>query len=595
MAGKNFPISLIVKAVDKATAPLRQVSAQLGDISKQVRAAGSALTTGVTLPLAGIAAGSVAAFGNFEKGMASVSTLVDTSVESMAAMEEGVIAVTRAVKVQPLAEMSEALATLRGAGVKAEDQFKVLEGSAKLAAAALGTTQEASLTAVGAINAWGLKGKEAEGVYNLLFQATNTGVMTLSQLSQGFGSVAGTMAGAGIQLDEYLASVAALTTTTRPASEAHTQMKAVMAGLTRQTDLTRAVFKKLGAKDIKDLIAKSGGLVPALEQIKTTLKGDDGQMLKLLGSTEALAAALDLTGNQAEAFKGTLKTMRSGVDGMTAAFEKQARTGAASLQSLKNDLEIVGVTIGRSLVPVLQQLVPYVQRAAEWWLSLGEDSRTAIIVMAAAAAALGPTITVLASLATALSAANAAFLFVKGWAAYLWLMKSSILTALIVPLKAAIATVWGFTAALLANPITWVIAGVVALGAAAYLIYKNWEPVKEFFQSLWETIKHPLDALKTAKDFYFGGDSPEPVPPQTPGGVGPRSPVASGAPALLGAGDRPMLGVAAGAPASRPPTQQSESRVVVDFSNLPRGTRVTEAPGGSAPLDLSLGYGMMGG
>lgn len=631
MAGKSFPISLIVKAVDQATAPLRKVSATLGDISKQMSAAGRALTVGVTAPIAAIAAGSVAAFTNFEKGMASVSTLVDTSVESMAQMEEGVIAVTRAVKVQPLSEMAEALASIRGAGISAAEQFKVLEGSGKLAAAALGTTAEAADIATSAINAWGLKGAEAEGVYNQVFQAVNTGKMTLSQLAQGFGGVAGTVASAGVKLDEYLSSVAALTTTGLPAAEAHTQLRAVIAGLTRQTDLTRAVFQKLGAKDLKQLIAVSGGLVPALNRIKGVLKGNDTQMLNLLGSTEALNAVIGLTGNQAGAFNQALTTMRGGADGLSVAFDKQSRTSAAALQGLKNDLEVVAISVGRSLVPVLQQLVPVLERAAAGWMSLGTEGQKAFIVMGAAAAALGPTITLVGNLATAVSVASKTIGLIAGWAKYLWLVRSLLWTAVITPLKPAIAAVWGFNAALLANPITWVVVALAALGAAAYQVYKNWEPLKEFFTELWTNPRDAIMLFVAWVDDVFGVWSPltyiianwDPIKTYftklwdnivsvfsnawakmkpivdaastafkfTPMGV-----MAEGAKLLFGGGERPTLGAGQMAPgAGVLAPQQSETRVVVDFSNLPRGTRVTEAPGGTAPLDLGLGYGMMGG
>lgn len=632
MAGKNFPISLIVKAVDKATAPLRQVSASLGDISKQVASAGKALTVGVTAPLAAMAAGSVAAFGRFEAGMANVSTLVDTSVESMAAMEAGVIAVTRAVKVQPLSEMAEALGSIRGAGISAADQFKVLEGSGKLAAAALGTTAEAADIATSAINAWGLKGAEAEGVYNQVFQAVNYGKMSLSQLARGFGGVAGTVASAGVKLDEYLSSVAALTTTGLPAAEAHTQLRAVISGLTRQTELTRAVFGKLGAKDLKQLIAQSGGLVPALERVKGVLKGNDTQMLNLVGSTEALNAIIGLTGNQAATQKQALDVMRSGTDGLTGAFEKQARTGKASLQSLKNDLEIVAISVGRVLVPVLQQLVPVLERAVKRWESLGEGGQKSIIIMAGAAAALGPTITVIGHMATAVHAANVAFTFVGGWAKYLWMMRASILAGLVPSLTAATASVWGFTVALLANPITWVVAGIVALAGAAYLIYKNWGPIKAFFLETWETVKGavasalawvgenlswtPLGMLvnnwEPVKAYFVQlWDSIVGVFQRAWEKIQPIVDVAKAAFAfsplgvavesgrqLFGGGDeqRPSLGAARAAP-TRPglTTQPTETRVVVDFSGMPRGVRVAEAPGGTAPLDLSLGYGMMGG
>ena len=59
-------------------------------------------------------------------------------------------------------------------------------------------------------------------------------------------------------------------------------------------------------------------------------------------------------------------------------------------------------------------------------------------------------------------------------------------TAAIAGLKGLIASTWTWTAALLANPITWVVAAVVA---AAILIYKYWEPVSGFFIRLWDAVK----------------------------------------------------------------------------------------------------------
>ncbi|SEA28493.1 phage tail tape measure protein [Marinobacterium iners] len=46
------------------------------------------------------------------------------------------------------------------------------------------------------------------------------------------------------------------------------------------------------------------------------------------------------------------------------------------------------------------------------------------------------------------------------------------------------------TAALIANPIGLIIA---AIAAAAYLIYRNWEPIKAFFASLWQQVKAAFD------------------------------------------------------------------------------------------------------
>ncbi|QGP91711.1 Phage-related minor tail protein [Neomoorella glycerini] len=57
-------------------------------------------------------------------------------------------------------------------------------------------------------------------------------------------------------------------------------------------------------------------------------------------------------------------------------------------------------------------------------------------------------------------------------------------------LPGLIASVWSFTAALLANPITWVVMGVIALVAALVLLWRNWDAVTAAFARGWEWIKN---------------------------------------------------------------------------------------------------------
>jgi hypothetical protein len=48
---------------------------------------------------------------------------------------------------------------------------------------------------------------------------------------------------------------------------------------------------------------------------------------------------------------------------------------------------------------------------------------------------------------------------------------------------------WAVNAAFIASPIGWFVAGAVALGVAAYEIYKHWDAVAGFFKKLWADVK----------------------------------------------------------------------------------------------------------
>lgn len=70
-------------------------------------------------------------------------------------------------------------------------------------------------------------------------------------------------------------------------------------------------------------------------------------------------------------------------------------------------------------------------------------------------------------------------------------------------LVGAASGVWAFTAALLANPITWVVVGVIALGAAIYGLAKNWDKVTGFVRNIWGSFTSWLgNSLDKAKERF---------------------------------------------------------------------------------------------
>ena len=79
------------------------------------------------------------------------------------------------------------------------------------------------------------------------------------------------------------------------------------------------------------------------------------------------------------------------------------------------------------------------------------------------------------------------------------LIKSAMtaIPAFVAGLGPAIVSAWAFTAALLANPITLIIGGVIALGAALFGLIKYWDQVKEAFLNAWGWIKEKIDATPT--------------------------------------------------------------------------------------------------
>src|SRR5262245_57221094 len=71
-----------------AMTDLDRLAAKMSAIGDRMTKFGLSLTAGLTAPLAALGSVSVRAAATFEKGMANISTIVDTSTESMAAMSK---------------------------------------------------------------------------------------------------------------------------------------------------------------------------------------------------------------------------------------------------------------------------------------------------------------------------------------------------------------------------------------------------------------------------------------------------------------------------------------------------------------------------
>ena len=492
----------------------RATGEKMQSVGGKMAGTGAVASATVTAPLVAIGGAATRAFLDFNAQMANVSTLVDTSRESMKAMGDDVVSISKRVPVA-LADLAAGLYDIRSAGIPAADAMSVLENSGKLAVAGLGTTAEAADLATSAINSFGLKGAEQQRLYDLVFKAVKNGKTTISGLAQGFGAVAGTIASANVPLDEYLASVAALTTTGMPAAQSHTQLRAVVSGLTRDSKELSAVLDKLGAKNLKDLIAKSGGLVPALGRIRGAVGGNDAAMLKLLGSTEALNAAIALTGNQAGVYKSTLEDMRHGGNAIDPAYAKQLEQDSKKFQLMSNRLQASSVKIGAVVVPVIERLGEIATSLADRFDKLDPSTQKAVITGIALAAAFGPVMLILGGVfgaaGTLLKVLGPLFITMGSGRAKAGLLGRAVgflsgglvrLAKFVGPLasRAVLALAQGVVRAgamMLANPMVLAIVAIgLAVGLLAYLVYSNWAKINAAFKAGAAWVGAQLEAVR---------------------------------------------------------------------------------------------------
>ena len=332
-----------------------------------------------------------------------------------------------------------------------------------LAVAGLSTTAEAVDIATSAINAFNLKGEEADKVYDVFMKAVNYGKTDVSKFAQGFGAVAGVVASANIDLKEYSAAVAAMTGSGLQASIAHTQLKAAIAGLSRGSKEQIEIFNKLGSKSFKDLIKKAGGMVGAFERINKAVNGDESKLISLMGSVEAYNAVLTLTGARNEKFKEAFNDMANGSDMLKVAYEKQMGGLNMQMSELKNNLQNLSIKFGNGLLPIVKAAGQGIKNFTAL-LDKMPDGLTNFLSIAAAGTGV---LTVFGG--TAVMAASG-------------IIKNLILLRNVLR---------GFSIAAWANPalfpIIGITAGIAALAAGAVFCYKKFEGFRSI--CLWSVLK----------------------------------------------------------------------------------------------------------
>ncbi len=458
MASKT-ELSIVLKAIDAASGVFSKVDKAVDKLGKKAAAIGKKMTIGLTLPFVAMAGASVKAATTFEKGMTNVATLIDTNVESMEEMSAKVLEMSTAADqaAVPLEDMTGALFDIRSAGIGAGNAMTVLSQAAKLGVAGLGSTKQAADLGTSAINAFGLEGEEAARVFNTFFATTKAGKTTIAELSQGFGGVAKIVDSNNIKLAEFMATTAALTTTGLKASEAYTQQKAILAGLTRQTEDTQKVFKKLGVRDFPTLVKESGGWQQALTRVadglnvvgtdskrarkalkrlgvtnfKALVKQEgtaakaftklaeevgrnDKSLLKALGSTEALNAILALTGPLGDKAAKALGDMGEESTALDTAFAKQNKTAAAGFQRTKNSINKAAISLGTVLAPVASKIAEIITNVAEAFDALDDDTKEVIVTIAAVVAVIGPLLLIGGKVVTAIGLVTTAVGLAKG-------------------------------------------------------------------------------------------------------------------------------------------------------------------------------------
>ncbi len=260
--------------------------------------------------------------------------------------------------------------------------------------------------------------------------------------------------------------------------------------------------------EILDLLhSKFGDTIDAAEKMQIQEAFGDSESVKLI----------DLMYNKTDALQSNIVSLYGTLGEGTEATKKMAdainSSDPAQFELIKQKAQNMAETIGNIVTPTVMSYATKVGSAidkASEWASSHEQVVTVIFKILAALAAFllvgGTAISVIGFIGSTVTKVIrigiSAFNFIQEFAgtvrmgmtvvrAFGTTLLSFLRTALISIISAmqpVIASVWSFTAALLANPITWVVIGIVALIAAIVLLYNKCEWFRNLVNNLASVI-----------------------------------------------------------------------------------------------------------
>lgn len=494
-------IPSVFTAVDKLSGPVNKMGAnvskfasnsedaiarsnrrfrKLGDTAFNVAGKSALIGTALVAPMA-LAVKSTA---DFEAQMSNVGTLIDTNVESLDKMGQQILDIAKRIPV-PVEELTTSLYDIRSAGIPAERAMSTLEDSAKLARAGLGTTSEATNIMTSALNAFASEGLTSAQTADILFKTVKAGKTTISALAQSFGATAPVIQSAGVGLADFQAATAALTTAGTPATQAQTQLRASIVALQKPTKEMESIFQRLGVSSEKDLIKKFGGLGGAFKAVNDAGTEMGLNLSKAWSSVEAASAVTSITGATNEAYVNTLNDMTKGANAVETAFDKQSKTMASQAQLARNNMQALTVTLGTSLIPIINGLLGVVTPIIDKFSNWARENRPLLDIIVKVTAGL-------AALAFAISAGA----FVIGVYSKAALIANSMT-------KVWAASQMALNFILSANPIGLVIIAIAALAAGIAWVASKTTGWSETWDSALGFMGAVIDLWVASVKIYF--------------------------------------------------------------------------------------------
>lgn len=440
----------------------------------------------------------------FESSMADVKKVVDFKTpEQFKEMSDDILALSKRIPMTADA-LAQIVAAGGQSGIEREDLTSFAESAAKMGVAFDITAAQAG---------------DMMAKWRTAFKMNQEQVVTLADKVNYLGN---TTAASAPLISDVVTRIGPLGEVGGVASGEIAALGASMVGSGIQSEVAATGIKNMiltltaGESATKSQAEALQGLGLESEAIARSMQSDaKGTILQVLSSIQALskekqAAALsDLFGKES---LSAIAPLLSNLDGLKENFEKVAdaekyagsmdgefaarsATTANSIQLMSNRAKAAQIAIGNGLLPVITPVAEAIGGLATkvGELATNYPQLTRGIILAVGAFTMIYGVINLAKIAAMeLNAVKFTYLAITKSTIAQTIIASAVSKAHAAMTGLMTGAQWALNAAMTANPIGLVIAGIAALIAIGYVLYKNWDAISEFAATMWEGGKQAI-------------------------------------------------------------------------------------------------------
>ena len=371
-------------------------------------------------------------------------------------------------------EAADAMNYMAMAGWKTEDMLSGIEGVMYLAAASGEDLATTSDIVTDALTAFGLTAADSGHFADVLAAASSNANTNVSMMGETFKYCAPVAGALGFSVEDTAEAIGLMGNTGIKASQAGTSMRSIMTNLTGDVKLSGAAIG-----DVTIATTNADGSMRSLSAILADCRGAFAGMTEAekANNAEALVGKNAMSGFLAlmNAAPEDIEKVSGAVNNCKDAAKNMADTMQDNLEGqltiLKSQLQELAISFGDLLMPAVRSIVSGLQGMVDVLNAMPDGVKQVIMIIALLAAALGPVLIIIGKVISAVG---------------------TIMT--IIPKLAGVIntvkTAFGaLNAVMLANPIAIVIAAIAALVAAFVYLWNTNEEFRQFWISLWESVK----------------------------------------------------------------------------------------------------------